>query len=411
MQKKICRRARMRAALTALTGTILLGPCLLPQAAGAASVGTNTSQGLYIFSAANNEANTLTIDADETNYTFTDSVPISDASGACTPLSATSLRCPRTQGATPMSRITVALSLPGAIVPPPDTAPNTFSYTGQPPAGTATEPGLRVDSQFSETRDQITGSSGNDLIRAGDGADTVSGAGGDDVILASGFGPSTYSGGDGNDEIRANGDNDQTISGGDGDDRLEDAGRMFGDAGDDSLTNHGDYGGLEGDLLDGGAGDDQLVELPDSNDCSYTVADTNIGGPGKDSVFDDCGIRDIFKLADGEPDRWHCGGFTGVAELDPSDEVVAPKDFCAEGPETTWRRTPYRRTSKHTATFSFNTDNREATFECKLDKERFKECESPKKYSGLKDGEHTLHVRAVAGSLLGKAERFRWKIG
>ncbi len=398
-----------RAAVPAIAGAILLAGAL-PEGAGAASVNTNTTQGLYTFVAANNEANTLTIDADAANYTFTDSVPISDTNGACTPLSATSLRCPRVQGATPMSRISVLLAFP-AVFPPPDTAPNTFSYTGQPPAGTATAPGLSIDSVLADTRDEITGSSGNDLIRAAGGADTVSGGGGDDEITDSGGGPSTFSGGDGNDKVLANGGDDQTISGGDGDDDLAGGDRMLGETGNDSLHNHGDYGGLKGDLLDGGPGDDLLVEESDSTDCPFTVADTNIGGPGKDSVFDDCGSSDIFELKDGEADKWHCGGVAGSAELDPVDELVAPKDFCAEGPEVTLRKTPRKRTSKHTATFSFKTDNREATFECKLDKGPFKECQSQKKYSGLKDGKHTFQVHAVAGSLIGAVRKFGWIIG
>jgi Ca2+-binding RTX toxin-like protein len=396
----------MRPALPFLIATVVVAAGLLPPSAGAATLSTNGTQGLYTFVAANNEANTLTIDGDATNYTFTDSVPISDADSACTPLSATSLRCPRVQGTTAMSRISVLLAFP-AVVPPPDTAPNTFSYTGQPPAGTATAPGLTVDSVLSDTRDQITGSSGNDLIRAAGGADTVSGAAGDDEITDSGGGPSTFSGGDGNDKILANGGDDQTITGGDGDDQLDGGDKMLGEAGNDNLHNHGDFGGLKGDLLDGGPGDDVLVEEADSTDCPFTVADTNIGGPGKDSVFDDCGNRDIFQLKDGESDKWHCGDVTGSAELDPDDQLVAPKLACARGPDVVIK---FPKVKRDTARFKPVTDNKAAVIECKLDKGPFKECESPVTYKNLKDGKHVFQARAVAGSLIGKVSKYGWTI-
>ena len=36
-------------------------------------------------------------------------------------------------------------------------------------------------------------------------------------------------------------------------------------------------------------------------------------------------------------------------------------------------------------------------FECKLDRQKFKPCKSPKKYKGLKPGKHVFKVRAVKG--------------
>ncbi len=225
-----------------------------------------------------------------------------------------------------MNRVRADLAFPPVFGP--DNAPNTFRYNGIPPEGTATEPGLRVESALTESNDDIVGSSGNDLIRSYGGVDIVAGGDGDDVIraLPPDSPPSTtLSGGNGNDEIDANGATAATISGGDGDDVLTDAGTLLGEGGADTMTNHGDFGGFVGDLLDGGAGDDALVELPDSTDCPFTVADTNIGGPGRDTVYDDCGVQDVFKLKDGESDKWHCGDFTGIAELDRSDVLVAPE--------------------------------------------------------------------------------------
>ncbi len=83
----------------------------------------------------------------------------------------------------------------------------------------------------------ITGTSGNDLILAKGGADNVDGKGGNDCI----------DGGDGADVLHGGGDDD-TIIGGDGADLL------YGDGGVDNL-----YGNQNADNLYGGAGNDFLV--------------------------------------------------------------------------------------------------------------------------------------------------------
>ena len=307
-----------------------------------------------------------------------------------------------------MNRVRADLAFPPVFAP--DNAPNTFRYNGIPPEGTATEPGLRVESALTESNDDIVGSSGNDLIRSYGGVDIVAGGDGDDEIRA--LPPdsppsSTLSGGNGNDEIDANGATAATISGGDGDDVLTDAGTLLGEGGADTMTNHGDYGGFVGDLLDGGAGDDALVELPDSTDCPFTVADTNIGGPGRDTVYDDCGVQDVFELKDGESDKWHCGDFTGIAELDRSDVLVAPKLGCARGPDLLIK---FPKIKKDTARFKPVSDNKAAVIECKLDKKKFKQCRVPVRYKNLKDGKHVFKARAVAGSLIGKVQKYRWKV-
>jgi Ca2+-binding RTX toxin-like protein len=310
-----------------------------------------------------------------------------------------------------MNRIRADLAFPPVFTP--DNAPNTFRYNGPPPPGTATEPGLRVETALTDSNDDIAGSSGNDLIRSYGGIDTVAGGGGNDELTDTGGDGGSFSGGDGNDEIRTS-SSDDTISGGEGDDDLygdSGADKLFGEGGADTLYNTADFGGLVGDVRDGGAGNDALVEEPFSTDCPFTVADVNIGGPGEDTVYDDCGQEDVFELKDGEPDKWHCGAIAGRAELDPTDVLVAPKLACLRGPDITLRKTPGKRTGKHKAKFGFNSPNREADFECKLDKKSFQGCKSPKKYKNLDGGKHVFRVRAVAGSLIGKVRKFGWKIG
>ena len=48
-----------------------------------------------------------------------------------------------------------------------------------------------------------------------------------------------------------------------------------------------------------------------------------------------------------------------------------------------------------TATFKFSSNEPGSTFQCKLDKRKFKTCSSPKKYKHLSPGKHKLKVKAV----------------
>ncbi len=399
---------------SALTLAALALGLAAPGVGSAATLDTDPTAdggGRYFFLAANGEANTLTVTGDATHYTFTDSVAITDLDAACTPLSASSLRCARVQGTTPMDRVRVELSAI-AVLPPPDLAPNTFRYEGVPPAGTPTNPGLFVGTGFSDTADNIAGSSGDDFIQSFGGDDTIAGADGDDEILDDGGASGTYSGGNGDDKISSFGGGNDSMTGGDGDDTLyatTGVDLLLGEGGNDMLETTQDDGQREGDLLDGGAGDDFLLEQPD-NGCESTVADRNIGGPGADKVFDDCGMRDIFKLKDGEADEWHCAGTAGSVDLDPSDVLVNPKLLCMRGPGTTIRHGPRVQTTKHTAKFRFSSPNRQAELQCKLDKGKFKSCKSPKKLKNIGDGKHVFQARAVAGALVGKPDKYRWKV-
>jgi len=51
-----------------------------------------------------------------------------------------------------------------------------------------------------------------------------------------------------------------------------------------------------------------------------------------------------------------------------------------------------------TARFTFSSNEPGSTFQCKLDKRKFKSCKSPKKYKDLSAGKHKFKVRAVDAS-------------
>jgi hypothetical protein len=51
--------------------------------------------------------------------------------------------------------------------------------------------------------------------------------------------------------------------------------------------------------------------------------------------------------------------------------------------------------AQNSATFSFDSDDPNASFECSLDGEAFSNCSSPRTYSGLADGDHEFRVQAT----------------
>lgn len=113
--------------------------------------------------------------------------------------------------------------------------------------------------------DNITGSSGNDVIGAMGGDDRVDAGAGDDIVKG-GEGDDRIDGGSGNDALYGRAGDDD-LRGGSGDDKL------VGDEGDDQLR-----GGSGNDVLIGGAGDDLLT--------GGVGADRFVFGEGEDTVTD-----------------------------------------------------------------------------------------------------------------------------
>lgn len=114
--------------------------------------------------------------------------------------------------------------------------------------------------------DILLGGDGNDTICGGDGNDIVKGQGGDDVLFGD-AGDDTILGGDGNDTVDG-GDGNDTIT---GDDRVAGNDNLKGGAGDDLIAGRGGNDVIEGDAgsdrLYAGYGDDSIDGGDDVDFC------------------------------------------------------------------------------------------------------------------------------------------------
>jgi uncharacterized delta-60 repeat protein len=94
------------------------------------------------------------------------------------------------------------------------------------------------------------------------------------------------------------------------------------------------------------------------------------------------------------------------------DAVSQPPDSDTLAPQTRIGRHPPKRTTKRRARFTFSsTDRARGSFECKLDRKRFKPCTSPKKVR-VKRGRHKFQVRAIdlAGNTDPSPAKFKWRV-
>lgn len=80
-------------------------------------------------------------------------------------------------------------------------------------------------------------------------------------------------------------------------------------------------------------------------------------------------------------------------------------------PTTTITKGPKSKSISTTAKFKFKSNEAGSSFECKLDKGKFKKCKSPKTYKKLKLGKHVFKVRAIdkAGNV-GKAVKRKFTV-
>ena len=81
--------------------------------------------------------------------------------------------------------------------------------------------------------------------------------------------------------------------------------------------------------------------------------------------------------------------------VDPTPAEFSWEIADITSPETTIESKPNATTSETRAGFTFSSNELDATFECSLDESPFGPCSSPRAYTGLTAGEHTLRVQAV----------------
>jgi glucose/arabinose dehydrogenase/PKD repeat protein len=81
-------------------------------------------------------------------------------------------------------------------------------------------------------------------------------------------------------------------------------------------------------------------------------------------------------------------------------------------PRTLLGAHPSARTRSTSAKFAFSSNERDARFQCKLDKKAFKPCSSPQRYRRLKPGRHEFRVFAVdsSGAADATPAKFSWRV-
>lgn len=77
---------------------------------------------------------------------------------------------------------------------------------------------------------------------------------------------------------------------------------------------------------------------------------------------------------------------------------TGPTGPSQRAPQTRLRRKPPKRTTDRTPSFRFTADDGSATFQCRLDRKRFRRCRSPFTARRLSFGRHRFQVRAVSSA-------------
>lgn len=102
------------------------------------------------------------------------------------------------------------------------------------------------------------------------------------------------------------------------------------------------------------------------------------------------------------------GAFTGSAAPLPVGSPASPSGFA----DSTALKKPKRKSAKRKAKFKFKSSEAGSTFECKLDRTKWRRCKSPKKVRRLKRGKHKFKVRAtdIAGNTDPTPAKHKFKV-
>jgi hypothetical protein len=76
------------------------------------------------------------------------------------------------------------------------------------------------------------------------------------------------------------------------------------------------------------------------------------------------------------------------------------------------KKGPKGKVESDKATVRFKSTEQGSTFECKLDRDKYKSCRSPRKLKNLDDGKHKFKVRATdsAGNSDPTPAKLRWRV-
>lgn len=103
----------------------------------------------------------------------------------------------------------------------------------------------------------------------------------------------------------------------------------------------------------------------------------------------------------------------------PRNNATTPTEKACDGggggggaPETTITKKPKKKTTKTKAKLKFKSSEAGSSFECKLDKSKFRSCSSPRKYKHLKPGKHRFQVRAIDadGNVDPTPAKAKWRV-
>jgi Tol biopolymer transport system component len=103
----------------------------------------------------------------------------------------------------------------------------------------------------------------------------------------------------------------------------------------------------------------------------------------------------------GTPTPLNIGGLTEAYDLAwapkpvPLAALVPPTSPDVDPPKTTIDKGPKGKVRSHKVKFRFSANEAGSSFRCKLDRSKFRPCQSPKRYRHLKTGKHTFRVFAI----------------
>jgi subtilisin-like proprotein convertase family protein len=104
------------------------------------------------------------------------------------------------------------------------------------------------------------------------------------------------------------------------------------------------------------------------------------------------------------------GDAAAAAPVSASVTIRDAADVSA--PETTIDKAPTRRTQRATARLRFSASEPGSSFECRIDRRKFKPCSSPRRLKRLAEGKHRFAVQAVdpAGNVDPTPAKRRWRV-